>query len=178
MLTRKMMLGIVLILCTTFIIPVLATTYYVDPNGDNSADGQSWETAFATIQKGIDTANDDDIVEVNEGIYNEGVSCYVKSITICSINPYDPNVVAATIINGAGNAYAVTLCCSRTATIFSGFTVTGASRGFFCLANSNANINHCIIRNNNYAGVELYEGPATVENCIIKNNVNDGIYVW
>ena len=50
------------------------TTYYVDPNGDDNNDGLSWETAFATIQKGIDDANDGepdnyDIIDVNSGSY-------------------------------------------------------------------------------------------------------------
>ena len=53
------------------------TTYYVDPNGDDNNDGLSWQTAFATIQKGIDDANDGepdnyDIIDVNSGTYETG----------------------------------------------------------------------------------------------------------
>jgi len=43
---------------------VLGTTYYVDPDGNDLDSGTSWATAFATIQEGIDTAGDFNVVEV------------------------------------------------------------------------------------------------------------------
>ena len=48
---------------------VTATVYYVDAvDGNDLNDGLSPETAFATIQKGIDAALDGDIVLVADGI--------------------------------------------------------------------------------------------------------------
>ena len=77
MFTRKTILGVVLLLCITLVVPALATTYYVDPNGNDSADGNTWATAFATIQKGITSANDGEpnnyaVIDINSGIYETG----------------------------------------------------------------------------------------------------------
>ena len=76
MFTRKTILGVVLLLCITLVVPALATTYYVDPNGNDSADGNTWATAFATIQKGITSANDGEpnnyaVIDINSGIYED-----------------------------------------------------------------------------------------------------------
>ncbi|MHC4798946.1 MAG: right-handed parallel beta-helix repeat-containing protein [Planctomycetota bacterium] len=54
-----------------------ATTYYVAVDGKDLNDGLSWETAFATIQKGINAAgggkpNNYDTVWVGEGTYVTG----------------------------------------------------------------------------------------------------------
>lgn len=54
-----------------------AATYYVDPNGNDGADGLSWENAFATIAKALDICGDGVegdpcIVDVNSGLYVTG----------------------------------------------------------------------------------------------------------
>lgn len=51
-------------------------------NGDDNNDGFTPESAFATIQKGIETAQDDDIVLVYPGVYQEEVNFLGKSITV------------------------------------------------------------------------------------------------
>lgn len=64
----------------TCTITVTGATFYVDPNGDDSDDGLSWANAFATIQKGITSAeggnpNDPnfyDVIDVNSGTYVTG----------------------------------------------------------------------------------------------------------
>jgi hypothetical protein len=86
---------------------LLPKTYYVDTvNGDDNNDGLSPETAFATIQKGIDDSNDGDIIEIQPGIYtgdgNRDIDFKGKAITVRSTDPNDPNIVAATIIDCNG----------------------------------------------------------------------------
>ncbi len=63
-----------------------AKIHYVDAvNGDDSNDGLTSETAFATIQKGIDSAGDDSTVLVYPGIHTEEVNFNGKAITVQGI---------------------------------------------------------------------------------------------
>jgi len=45
-------------------------TRYVDGSVSESGDGTSWETAFKTIQEGVDAASDADSVIVADGEYS------------------------------------------------------------------------------------------------------------
>jgi len=59
--------------------------WYVDGvNGDDNNDGRSPETAFATIQKGINSAEDWDIISVYPGVYQETINFIGKAITVQS----------------------------------------------------------------------------------------------
>jgi hypothetical protein len=154
-----------------------ARTFYVDPDGSDAADGLSWATAFKTIQKGINTAGNGNIVEVNEGTYKESVYFHTWrdiGIVVRSVNPCDWNVVASTVINGNGAANAVMFTWATNAN-FSGFTVTGGSRGVFSEKSSEPVVSNCIIRNNNI-GVVCSEATIAVTNCIIRDNYNEGIF--
>lgn len=57
---------------------------------------------YATIQDAVDAASDDDIVEVRPGTYrgdgNRDIDFKNKAITVRSIDPCDPAVIAGTII--------------------------------------------------------------------------------
>jgi hypothetical protein len=64
---------LVLLICLCFANLVLGTTYYVDPNGDDSNDGLSLQTPFQTIQKAADIVNPGDIVLIRGGEYTGGV---------------------------------------------------------------------------------------------------------
>ncbi len=76
---RKTILMAVLFTVIWCLVNVAAgsTTYYVDPNGNDDENGLSWATAFATIQKGFDSAeggnpsdpNHYDVIDVNSGTY-------------------------------------------------------------------------------------------------------------
>jgi len=63
----------------------VAMTYYVDAvDGDDDNDGLSPETAFATIQKGINTAEDGSEVLVYPSVYTEAIDFLGKAITVKS----------------------------------------------------------------------------------------------
>jgi hypothetical protein len=97
-------------------------TYLVDPNG--FAD-------FTTIQAAISDpcTVDGDEIEVAPGTYPEAIDFGGKAITLRSTDPNDPNVVAATIINGSYNKYHVVKCVSGedANTVLEGFTITGGN---------------------------------------------------
>jgi len=60
-----------------------ANRFYVDNvNGSDLNDGLSLESAFATIQMGIDTAENNDTVLVYPGVYTEGIDFLGKSIKV------------------------------------------------------------------------------------------------
>ena len=70
---------------------VVSDNYYVDAvDGNDLNDGRSWATAFATIQKGIDTAENCDKVLVADGMYtgpgNRDIDFLGKAITVRSEN--------------------------------------------------------------------------------------------
>ena len=56
---------------------------------------------YPTIQSAIDAAVPFDEVVVQPGTYYENINFAGKDITVRSVNPDDPNVVAATVINGS-----------------------------------------------------------------------------
>src|SRR3989339_1048396 len=134
-----------------------ATNYYVDPNGDDDANGLSWATAFATIQKGIDTAVTDDIVEVNEGIYYESINFNSNKITVCSLDPNDPNKVATTIINANNTTInVVTFDAGDANSTLNGLTIKGGKYGVYCYdITSSPIIENCRITLNNSSGVYI-----------------------
>jgi hypothetical protein len=77
-----------------FAIPCQARIITVDDDGP--AD-------FNNIQAAINDANDGDIIEVRPGIYtgigNHDIEYNGKAVTVRSIDPNDPNIVAATIVD-------------------------------------------------------------------------------
>ena len=64
---------------------------------------------YASIQSAIDDCNDSDVVIVAPGRYFEIINLKGKNITLRSTEPNDPNVVAATIIDGGARSTAVVL---------------------------------------------------------------------
>ena len=77
-----------------------AATWYVDGSVATSGDGTSWETAFKTIQQGVDTAVAGETVIVAEGVYVANILFRGANIVLRSVDPLNPSVVANTVIDG------------------------------------------------------------------------------
>jgi parallel beta-helix repeat protein/predicted outer membrane repeat protein len=78
-----------------------ADTYYVDAiQGDTANDGQSPETALASIQAAIEIAQNSDTVLVAPGAYGESLNLLGRQIILCSSDPADRDVVASTMVAG------------------------------------------------------------------------------
>ena len=113
-----------LFLFTTFLalcLQIEAAELYVRP-GD-----------YPSIQSAIIDANDGDTVIVDPNIYYENINFLGRAITVCSSNPNDPNIVAATIIDGSlpadsNIASVVTFNNGEgNSSVLTGFTITGGT---------------------------------------------------
>jgi len=82
-------------------VAVLCQARIITVDNDGPAD-------FNNIQAAIDDANDGDTVEIQLGTYtglgNRDIDFVGKVVTVCSTDPNDPSVVAATIIDCNGTA--------------------------------------------------------------------------
>ena len=83
-------------------------------------------TDYPTIQAAIDASAHGDIIMVEPGIYNENIDFKGKNITLRSIIPTDPDIVAATIIDGDGSGRVVTFDSEESEeAVLWGFTIRG-----------------------------------------------------
>ncbi len=143
----------------------LAATIHVDPSDPS---------AFSTIQQAIDSTNHFDTVVVHPGLYQENIDFHGKAVTVTSLDPNDPAVVAETIIDGGG-ATVVTFAHGETVfTRMLGLTLKNGDDGvYFNSYDCQPEITNCVISDNRDDG--LYGGLPTLTGCTIRDNGGDGI---
>jgi len=168
--------------------------YYVNAvDGNDNNDGLTPETAFATIQKGIDETQDGDTVVVQPGTYtgdgNRDIDFLGKAITVRSTDPNDPNVVATTIIDceDSGRGFKFhsgegpnSVVCGFTIT--NGYLDNGHGGGIYCNGASPTITNNVITNN---TALSMTITPSSVgggiccinSSAIIMNNLIAGNYV-
>jgi predicted outer membrane repeat protein len=104
--------------------PDQTVSWYVDGSMPGSGDGRSRTSAFKTIQEGIDAASCRDLVTVATGTYLENIYIKGKNIDLRSTNPFDPDIVENTIIDGNQAGSVVTFARTENETCaLSGFTI-------------------------------------------------------
>jgi predicted enzyme related to lactoylglutathione lyase len=132
---------------------------------------------FNNIQAAINDSNDGDTIIVTKGRYFENINFNGRNITLTSTEPNDPNVVAATIIDGSRNGSVVTFHSGEDANcVLNGFTITnGYGRkggGIYCGASS-PTITNCIITGNSATwsgGMHNYNSSPKLTNCTFSGN--------
>ncbi|MFC1605105.1 hypothetical protein ACFL5F_08780, partial [Planctomycetota bacterium] len=113
---------------------------------------------YPSIQAAIDDAEAGDEIIIGPGHYRhfENIDFNGKAITVRSLDPNDPDIVASTILNGRGQGAAVTFSSSEDAnSVLAGFTITGAKWGLYC-AGASPTVTKCVIRGNKGAGIRLW----------------------
>ncbi|MHC4285186.1 MAG: right-handed parallel beta-helix repeat-containing protein, partial [Planctomycetota bacterium] len=154
-------------------LPVLISTVsggviFVDDDGP--AD-------FNNIQAAIDNSNHGDIIAVNPGTYtgdgNRDIDFLGKAITVRSIVPNEPNIVAATIIDCNGTPKEphrgfYFYNDEGTNSILSGFTITNGfayTGGGICCGISRPTITNCVFTGNgsDYGGIIYCGSDSSLE---------------
>jgi hypothetical protein len=153
-----------------------ANHWYVDPDGNNLSDGNSWDEAFATIQKGIDKAGKGDLVKVKAGTYYETIDFKGKAITVRGTDPNSWVVVTATIIDANGSGNVVTFNSSEDGnSVLEGFTIRNGDRGIYC-KKASPTIWNCFITGNksSKSGGGMFNDRSSsapiVINCVFAKN--------
>lgn len=142
-----------------------AATYHVDGVGgdDTTGDGLSKETAFATIQNGINTAINGDSVVVWPDVYDEEVDFVGKAITVRSADD-EPAVVASS------TDYAFTFWSGEDAnSVLENFILAGGTWGIL-IEDSSPTLRNLTIADNEF-GISVWGGSdPDITNCIFWNN--------
>ena len=109
-------------------IDVVVEVAYVANDGNDNTGVGAIENPFATIQKGINTVQDNGMIIVLPGTYYENINFGGRKITVRSDNPDDVNVVADTVIDANGSGSVVIFNSGEDAnSVLSGFTITNGN---------------------------------------------------
>ncbi|MHC4744228.1 MAG: PKD domain-containing protein, partial [Planctomycetota bacterium] len=144
---------------------------------DGPVENKTTSMRYDYIQHAIKGASEGDQIVAGDGIYCESIDLLGKSVAVSSTNPNDPDVVAATVIRGAGSA--ITFAGEESwSCVLAGFTIEGSRRGVHCLASS-PTIANCNITSSSGPGIELFTGSnPRILNCNITDNNGGGVVMW
>jgi len=140
---------------------------------------------YEAIQAAINDANNGEEIEASPGYYYEAIDFKGKAITLRSADPNNPNIVAATVINGFGHYHVVKCVTGEDAnTVLAGFTITGGnangptdaekSGGGMYTYYSRPTVTNCTFADNSASfyggGMYNYQSSPTVTNCMFTGN--------
>jgi len=142
---------------------------YVDGvNGSNSNNGLTPQTAFATIQKGINSALAGYTVLVYPGVYTGGINFLGKAITVRGAGD-------APILEAPGNYAASFYSLEGHDSILKNFVIRNSFVGIFC-AGAAPTIKNVTVTGNEF-GAAAYAGlQPDIVNCIFWDNIDGDLY--
>ena len=145
-------------------VPPVGETYHVDgATGDNTNDGLTRETAFATIQRGINAGEDYDTVLVWPGVYNEEIGFWGDAITVKSADD------AAIVETNYGYAFSF-FSAEGPDTVLSNFIIRNSQYGIYLINGASPTLSNLTIVNNDF-GISAFNGSdPDISNCILWGN--------
>jgi hypothetical protein len=149
-----------------------ADTYYVDAvNGNDLNNGLSPETAFATVQKGIDSSEGGFNVLVYPGLYTEQINFSGKAITVRGI----ATSAGIPILENPGD-FAVSFYHNEgTDSILKNFVIRNSFIAIFIAGGSPTISNVTVV--DNKSGIEAYaDSEPDINNSIFWNNTEVDLY--
>ncbi len=196
---KRNILGLALVLLLLIMIHASvasATAWYVDNNALPGGTGLSWQTAFSSVQGGINAAVSGNEVWVKQGTYYEniiikdGVGLYGGFAGTENLRSQRDWNQYITIIDAGGNGHAVFIDnCSSTYTRIDGFTIrngyfqpydpgyTDGGGGIYCNQSNPVIENNSIIDNYGYFGGGIYtllSSPTIINNSVMNNGALQG----
>jgi parallel beta-helix repeat protein/predicted outer membrane repeat protein len=171
----------IVFLIAFFSLPIFCQARTITVDDDGPAD-------FKTIQAAINDSNDADVIIIKTGRYtgpgNRDIDFMGKAITVRSLDPNDPNIVASTIIDCKAAAQEHHRGFSfnsgeTSSSVLAGLTITngnmesGTGGGIYC-GRSSPTISKCIITSNSAGsggGVSCLGGSPKITNCTIIGNM-------
>jgi len=159
---------------------------------------------FQTIQNAVAVAQSGEEIVIQPGHYQESLTLRGKAVTLRSVDPTDPWVVAQTVIQGSPDKAVVTVTGKRPL-LLEGLTLSGGMEGVrvgpqgtCCLRHcqildqqigvvadcAKISLSHCCISGQQMHGIELITPPkadrfsllSDLDHCVIADNGQDGIH--
>jgi hypothetical protein len=133
---------------------------------------------YPSIQQAVNDALDGQEIVISPGIYPhcENIDFKGKNLTLRSIDPNDPNVVANTVIKGSNQGPTITLSNSdnrNIGSVLAGLTIFGGTVGISC-SDTSPKIQNCTVGHHGSIAIEfwdLYE--PTIIDCNILGQINE-----
>jgi hypothetical protein len=129
------------------------------------------------IQHAVADAQAGAEIVVPAGAHDEQIDFLGKAVTVRSVDPHDPAIVAATVLQGRSNV--VTFGGGEGAdSVLDGLSVAGGHNGVLCYG-ATPTLARCSITGNERAGVDL-EGQSnpTIVGCSVVANGGPGLDMW
>ena len=155
--------------------------FYVDAvHGNDNNEGLTPATAFATIQKGIDTAVDGDAVRVYPGLYQEEINFLGKALVVQGVTA---GTAGIPVLQNPGDFVVSFYSGERPNSVLKNFIIRNSFMAVF-IANSSPTISNLTIVDNTY-GIETYNihgfepfggSEPDISNSIFWNNTGGDLF--
>jgi hypothetical protein len=166
---QKLLIAVITGSLAVWMSQASAATWYVSPTGNDANDGTSWDNAKQTIQAGVDAAEPNGMVFVDDGIY-----LLTNQITVSKgITVFGAGTIANTIIdcqNQCRGFYLGEGCVLDGVLVTNGFVDNADGGGVYCVS-TNSVLRDCVIKNSRARHGDGVYGGTLEYGCNIINNL-------